>query len=76
MYWVARIDRGGEVLAPDSPNDPCQYIDSRDLAEWTIRMAEAREFGTCNAIGPDKPLTSGEMLYGIKAVTTAGAQFS
>lgn len=75
-YWVARIDRGGEVLAPDSPNDPCQYIDSRDLAEWTIRMAEAREFGTFNAIGPDKPLTIAEMLYGIKAVTTAGAQFT
>ncbi len=75
-YWVARIDKGGDVLAPDSPNDPCQYIDSRDLAEWTIRMAEAREFGTYNAIGPDKPLTIAEMLYGIKAVTTAGAQFT
>lgn len=75
-YWVARIDKGGEVLAPDAPTDPCQYIDSRDLAEWTIRMAEAREFGTFNAIGPDKPLTIGEMLYGIKAVTTAGAQFT
>jgi 2'-hydroxyisoflavone reductase len=75
-YWPARIDQGGEVLAPDKPEDPCQFIDSRDLAEWTIRMAEAREFGTYNAIGPDKPLTIGEMLYGIKAVTTAGAQFT
>jgi len=75
-YWPARIDKGGEVLAPDSPDDPCQFIDSRDLAEWTIRMAEAREFGTYNAIGPDKPLTIGEMLHGVKAVTTAGAQFT
>ena len=75
-YWVARIDKGGEVLAPDSPADPCQFIDSRDLAEFTIRMAEAREFGTYNAIGPEKPLTIGEMLYGVKAVTTAGAQFT
>ena len=75
-YWPARIDQGGEVLAPDKPEDPCQFIDSRDLAEWTIRMAEMREFGTYNAIGPAKPLTIGEMLYGIKAVTTAGAQFT
>jgi len=75
-YWVARIDKGGEVLAPDSPTDPCQFIDSRDLAEFTIRMAEAREFGTYNAIGPAKPLTIGEMLYGVKAVTTTGAQFT
>jgi 2'-hydroxyisoflavone reductase len=75
-YWVARVDKGGEVLAPDSPDDPCQFIDSRDLAEFSIRMAEGRVFGTFNAIGPDKPLTTGEMLYGVKAVTTAGAQFT
>jgi 2'-hydroxyisoflavone reductase len=75
-YWPARIDKGGEVLAPDKPDDPCQFIDSRDLAEWMIRMAEMREFGTYNAIGPEKPLTIAEMLYGVKAVTTAGAQFT
>ena len=75
-YWPARIDKGGEVLAPDKPEDPCQFIDSRDLAEWTIRMAEMRELGTFNAIGPAKPMTIAEMLYGVKAVTTAGAQFT
>jgi 2'-hydroxyisoflavone reductase len=75
-YWPARIDKGGEVLAPDKPDDPCQFIDSRDLAEFMIRMAEMREFGTYNAIGPEKPMTIAEMLYGVKAVTTAGAQFT
>lgn len=74
-WWPARIDKGGDVLAPDKPDDPCQFIDSRDLAEWMIRMAEAREFGTFNAIGPAHPLTIGEMLHGVKAVTNAGAQF-
>lgn len=75
-WWPARIDRGGDVLAPDRPDDPCQFIDARDLAEWTVRMAEMREFGTYNAIGPAQPLTIAEMLYGVKAVTTAGAQFT
>jgi 2'-hydroxyisoflavone reductase len=75
-YWPARIDKGGEVLAPDKPEDPCQFIDSRDLAEWTIRMAEARELGLYNAIGPAHPMTIGEMLYGVKAVTISGAQFT
>ena len=75
-YWPARIDKGGEVLAPDKPDDPCQFIDSRDLAEWTVRVAENRLLGLYNAIGPDKPLTVGEMLYGVKAVTTSGAQFT
>jgi 2'-hydroxyisoflavone reductase len=75
-YWPARIDKGGEVLAPDKPDDPCQFIDSRDLAEWSVRVAEQKLLGTYNAIGPDKPLTISEMLYGVKAITTAGAQFT
>lgn len=75
-YWPARIDKGGEVLAPDKPDDPCQFIDSRDLAEFMIRMAEQKEFGLYNAIGPAQPMTIAEMLYGVKAITTAGAQFT
>ena len=55
-WWPARIDQGGEVLAPDKPDDPCQFIDSRDLAEWTVRVAEMRVLGRYNAIGPDKPI--------------------
>src|SRR5213082_3282367 len=65
-YWPVRIDRGGEVLAPGNPNDPVQFIDVRDLAEWTIRMAENHETGIYNATGPAKPLGIGAMLGGIK----------
>src|SRR5437868_14757988 len=65
-YWPVRIDRGGEVLAPGNPNDPVQFIDARDLAEWTIRMAENHETGIYNATGPAKPLGIGVMLDGIK----------
>ncbi|MCC6319413.1 MAG: NAD-dependent epimerase/dehydratase family protein [Gemmatimonadaceae bacterium] len=74
-YWPARIDRGGEVLAPGTPDDPAQIIDARDLAEFTVRCAENRVFGTFNATGPAKPTTMAEVLYGIKAVTNAGASF-
>ena len=75
-YWPARIDRGGEVLAPGDPDEPTQFIDARDLAEWTVRMAENRTFGIYNAVGPGARLSMAEMLYGIKAITTAGAQFT
>lgn len=75
-YWPVRIDEGGEVMAPGNPNDPVQFIDSRDIAEWTIRMIEEKATGTYNATGPSKPLTIAEMLHGIKAVTTRGAQFT
>src|SRR6266581_1388078 len=72
-YWPVRIDRSGEVLAPGKPSDPVQYIDGRDLAEWTIRMAENHETGIYNATGPAKPLGIGAMLDGIKDVGKSNA---
>jgi 2'-hydroxyisoflavone reductase len=75
-YWPARIARGGEVMAPGNPTDRVQFIDARDLGEWTIRLLENRTYGVFNATGPAHPLTMAEMLYGIKAITTAGAQFT
>jgi 2'-hydroxyisoflavone reductase len=75
-YWPVRIDRGGEVLAPGSPNDPVQFIDARDLAEWTIRMVENRETGICNATGPAKLLTIGGMLEQMKGALKANAKLT
>ncbi|MGE5213129.1 MAG: NAD-dependent epimerase/dehydratase family protein [Nitrospirota bacterium] len=75
-YWPVRINRGGEVLAPGTPEDPVQFIDVRDLAEWTIRMAENRETGTYNATGPAKPLGIGGMLDGIKNALKSDAKFT
>jgi len=72
-YWPVRIDRGGEVVAPGNPNDPVQFIDARDLAEWTIRMVENRETGIYNATGPARPLGIGGMLDGIKDAEKANA---
>src|SRR5256884_8960405 len=75
-YWPVRIDRGGEVLAPGSPGDPVQFIDARDLAEWTIRMVEDAETGIYNATGPAKPLGIGGMLDGIKGALKSDAKFT
>jgi 2'-hydroxyisoflavone reductase len=75
-YWPVRIDRGGEVLAPGDPRDPVQFIDARDLAEWTIRMVESRETGIYNATGPAKPLAIGEMLGGIKTSLNSNSTFT
>ncbi len=73
-YWPLRIARGGTVLVPPLA-DPVQFIDARDLAEWTIRMVENKTFGDFNGNGPDYTLTTGGLLYGIRAVTTKGAEF-
>ena len=39
-YWIVRVARGGEVLAPGRPARPVQFIDARDLAAWIVLMTE------------------------------------
>jgi 2'-hydroxyisoflavone reductase len=73
-YWPLRVARGGEVLAPPA-DDSVQIIDARDLAEWTIRLAEQRAFGAFNAVGPDYELSVAAMLHGIRASGTTPATF-
>jgi 2'-hydroxyisoflavone reductase len=64
-YWPMRLARGGEILAPGDGSDPVQFIDVRDLAEWTVRAAEQRTMGVFNATGPASSITMREMLTGI-----------
>src|SRR6202048_1184922 len=75
-YWPVRIDRGGEVLAPGDPADPVQFIDGRDLAEWTIRMVEKGETGIYNATGPATKIGIGEMLRTIKTGDASKAELT
>jgi 2'-hydroxyisoflavone reductase len=75
-YWPVRVDRGGEIMAPGNPSDPVQFIDARDLAEWTIRMVEQGNVGTFNATGPRSKLSIAQMLEGIKKVTTTASSFT
>lgn len=71
-YWPVRLANpggkwGDEVLAPGDGADPVQFIDARDLAEWTVRMAETRTMGTFNGTGPAKPMTIRQFLAGVAA---------
>jgi 2'-hydroxyisoflavone reductase len=75
-YGPVRLDRGGEVLAPGDPRDPVQFIDVRDLAEWTIRMVENGGTGIFNATGPATKLGIGEMLDGIKTANHSKSTFT
>ncbi|MBL4660385.1 MAG: NAD-dependent epimerase/dehydratase family protein [Alcanivoracaceae bacterium] len=54
IHWPIRLARGGEILIPGKPEDLVQYIDVRDVAEWTIRLCEQKTSGTYNAVGPKK----------------------
>jgi 2'-hydroxyisoflavone reductase len=75
-YWPVRIHRGGEVLSPGDPSDTVQIIDVRDLTEWMVRMAEDGTTGVYNGVGPAIPRPMEQLLYGIRAVTTAETTFT
>jgi 2'-hydroxyisoflavone reductase len=78
-YWPVRVARGGEVLAPGAPHDVTQFIDARDLAEWTVRMAEKGPKdggGIYNATGPRTPLPMEQFLTVCRDVAKSDARFT
>ncbi len=68
-YWPARADRGGEILAPGSPQDPTQFIDVRDLAEFLLLALEQRHIGIYNADAREGAITMGDLLAACQAVS-------
>jgi 2'-hydroxyisoflavone reductase len=75
-YWPRRLARGGEVLAPGSPDAPVQLIDARDLAAWMVSLLERDAGGTFNATGPAEPLTLGACLERIRAAVGGAAELT
>ncbi len=75
-YWVVRVARGGEVLAPGRPERYVQLIDVRDLAEWIVKMLERRETGVFNATGLPGELTMERMLEECQAVSGSAASLT
>ncbi len=72
-YWPMRADRGGEILAPGSPDAPVQFIDARDLGDWIVTMVEDGHTGIYNATGPRKPLPMAGLIYACTAIVSNDA---
>lgn len=70
-YWPARAARGGDMLAPDSPNDRIQFIDARDLAALVLHLVELETAGTFNATSPAGMFTIGALVSA--SITAANA---
>jgi 2'-hydroxyisoflavone reductase len=75
-YWVARVARGGEVLAPGRPQRHVQFIDARDLGEWTVQMIENKRVGVYNCNGVPGSVTMESLLDECKAVSRSDAEFT
>ena len=66
-YWVARLEKGGDIIIPGKKDEVVQYIDVRDLAEWMIRLLENKTAGTFNGSGPGFAMTTNAFVHGIHA---------
>ncbi len=66
-YWLARIEKGGDIIIPGGRDEVVQYIDVRDLAEWMIRLLENKAAGTYNGSGPAFDMTTNAFVHGIHA---------
>lgn len=73
-YWPHRVARGGDVLAPGSPDDLVQFIDVRDLADWMVDATARNLDGTFNATG--EPMPFGDLLVECRAVSGSDATFT
>jgi len=78
-YWVARVARGNEireVLAPGRPDRAVQFIDARDLADWTVQMIESEQTGVYNCNSVPNALTMNRLLEECRVVSGSDASFT
>ncbi|MET7940035.1 NAD-dependent epimerase/dehydratase family protein [Streptomyces sp. NPDC005302] len=73
-WWLNRIAAGGPVLAPGPRELPLQYIDVRDLAEWTLSAAEAGLGGAYDLVSTPGHSTMGALLDACAEVTGGRAE--
>ena len=74
-YWLARLEKGGDIIIPGGRDEVVQYIDVRDLAEWMIRLAENKAAGTYNGSGPGFAMTTNAFVHGIHASYTSPVNY-
>ena len=52
LYWVRRGAAGGRVALPTKPEQPLQFIDSRDVGRLVVQLITDGRSGGYNAVGP------------------------
>ena len=73
-YWVSRTARGGDAIAPPA-GQPLQFVDVRDIADFTLHCAGAGIAGIYNVTGPAQRLTVGQLLTAAKATLDSDVEF-
>jgi nucleoside-diphosphate-sugar epimerase len=65
-WWLTRLARGGDILAPGPADGTFQYIDARDLAAFCLSEVPAGPYSVVNA---PNTTTMGELLQLGREVT-------
>jgi 2'-hydroxyisoflavone reductase len=73
-WWLRRMERGGDVLAPGPRDMPLQYIDCRDLAAWLLQAADRGIGGVFNTVSRPGHATMQSLLEAAKAATSSDAR--
>jgi 2'-hydroxyisoflavone reductase len=73
-WWLRRLERGGDVLAPGPPDLPLQYIDCRDLAVWMLSAAGRGLGGAFNTVSRRGHATMASLLEAARDVTGSSAK--
>lgn len=73
-WWLRRIERGGDVLAPGPPDRKLQYIDCRDLARWLLHAADTGISGPFNTVSQPGHATMASLLAAAIDATGSSAR--
>ena len=65
-WWLTRIARGGEVLAPGDPNRRIVPIDARDIARFGLRCIENGTYGAFPTVGAGTGTMSDLLEAGVR----------
>ena len=74
-YWLARIEKGGNIIIPGNSDEVVQYIDVRDLGEWMIRLLENKAAGVYNGSGPGFNMTTNAFVHGIHSCYNSAVNY-
>jgi 2'-hydroxyisoflavone reductase len=71
-WWVERLARAGEAIAPGSRDAPVQLVDGRDLGAFTVAQTARLATGIFNVCGP--PSSFGELVDACRTGTDSSPE--
>jgi 2'-hydroxyisoflavone reductase len=75
-WWLRRVARGGEVLAPGRPDRRMALADVRDLATWMLRCGRDGVAGSFITTGPAGQVSFEGLLDACRTATGSDGRFS